>query len=145
MLLVRQVWIRPSWTSKMAVQTTYEIHHFHVSAHLLHTRSRSGHLGHPRWLSKPFMNFIISICQSASCPPDLDQAILDGPGHFWISRMAALGRQARQARKARQTRQATQATQARQARRCSWSSWRANHYIRSAWEVLALNHYIRNA
>ena len=52
---------------------------FYVSTLLLPARSGSGHLGHPRWPSKPYMKLIVFMCQLASCPPDLDQAILAIP------------------------------------------------------------------
>ena len=43
---------------------------------------RSVHCWHPSWLSEPHMNLIILVCQLASCPPDLDQAILGIPDGY---------------------------------------------------------------
>ena len=76
----------------MAVQTIYEFNHFCVTARLLPARSGPGHFGHPGWLSKPYMKLIIFMYQLASCPPDLDLAILDIPdieiGAVWNTEIA---------------------------------------------------------
>ena len=59
-----------------------ELYHFlciSMSTRLLSASSGSGHSGHPRWLSKPYMKLIIFMYQLASRPPDLDLANLGIP------------------------------------------------------------------
>ena len=49
--LRRQIWNRPFWASQNVIQTSKQLHHF----------------------------FYVFLCRLASCPPALDQAILEIP------------------------------------------------------------------
>ena len=66
----------PSLDAPLNGQTIQEFDHFDMSNGFLSVRSGSSHLGHPKWLSKPYMNLTISVCQLASCLLDRDQSIL---------------------------------------------------------------------